>query len=238
MAWDDDELRESVAELFAGSVISPQADGLSIRQRSQYTSQYNRSPSKSEDEMREYKRLKKREYEERDRTAAPTEDTKEAIRRRAFERKIMRQRMPDLRSGVTHHFTIIAKCPKLKCISGKVGNVNCSRCDGTGVREVDGYITPNVYEDGRLGEIFIRIGKVGNEEAVYEQWAVAVSTALQFGVPVDDYFRKFLATRFEPSGRTKNPKIRFCTSVLDYVARYILMKHGSPEAAKLAEVQS
>lgn len=158
----------------------------------------------------------------------------EARENRKARRQVMRERMADLRTGVTHHFTIIARCNKLKCVAGKVGVENCSRCGGAGVREVDGYITCNTYDDGRLGEIFIRIGKAGNEEAIYEQWAISASMALQFGVPVDAYFRKFLATQFEPSGATKNTKIKRCTSVLDYVARYVLMNFGSKEAAEQA----
>lgn len=138
----------------------------------------------------------------------------------------MREKLTDLRIGITHHFTIIAKCPKLKCVAGRVGDGLCSRCDGSGVREVDGYLTCNTYDDGRLGEIFIRIGKCGNEEAIYEQWAIGASIALQFGVPVEAYFVKFLATQFEPAGATKNPKIARCTSVLDYVARYVLTHYA------------
>jgi hypothetical protein len=143
----------------------------------------------------------------------------------------MRERMEDLRAGITHHFTIIAKCPKLKCVAGMVRiessgeEKKCSRCGGTGTRDVDGYLTCNTYKDGRLGEIFIRLGRTGAEEAIYEHWAIAMSTALQFGVPVEPYFRKFIATQFEPAGATKNPNIPRCTSVLDYIARYVLSKY-------------
>jgi hypothetical protein len=159
-----------------------------------------------------------------------------ASERNRTRRQVMRERMADLRAGVTHHFTILARCNKLKCVAGKVegrdGPYPCSRCGGTGIREVDGYITCNTYEDGRLGEIFIRIGKSGNEEAIYEQWAISASMALQFGVPVEAYFRKFLATQFEPSGATRNKDIPRCTSVLDYVARYVLSKHAAVEKAE------
>lgn len=165
------------------------------------------------------------------------DENREATRERRSRRRGMRERMPDLRSGVTHHFTIIAKCNKLKCVAGRVGDHPCTRCGGTGVREIDGYLTCNTYADGRLGEIFIKIGKVGDEQAIYEQWAISASVALQFGVPVEAYFRKFLATQFEPAGATKNKSIPRCTSVLDYVARYVLLKFCSVEIATPSEVQ-
>lgn len=149
----------------------------------------------------------------------------------------MRERMADLREGVTHHFCIMAKCNKLKCIAGKVegrdGPYTCMRCGGSGIREIDGYLTCNTYEDGRLGEIFIRVGKSGAEEAIYEQWAISASMALQFGVPIEAYFRKFLATQFEPAGPTRNKDIPRCSSVLDYVAKYVLSKY----VVKAEEVQ-
>lgn len=124
----------------------------------------------------------------------------------------MRERMPAERKGLTHHFTLITKTP-----------------DENGVREIDGYLTCNVYPDsGQLGEIFIRIGKSGAEEAIYEQWAIGASIALQFGVPIEAYFKKFLGTRFEPAGATTNKEIPRCTSILDYVSRFILKTYCKP----------
>ena len=165
-----------------------------------------------------------------------------ASERSKLRRRGMRERLPELRAGVTHHFAILAKCNKLKCVAGKVegrdGLYDCPRCGGSGTREIDGYLTCNTYEDGRLGEIFIRLGKVGAEEAIYEQWAIAVSTALQFGVPVDAYFRKFVATQFEPSGATRNKEIARCTSVLDYIAKYVLLKYGEKAEQTQTEVST
>lgn len=128
----------------------------------------------------------------------------------------MREKLPDVRPGVTHHFTIIAAHP-----------------DG-GVQEIDGYIQTGIYDDGRLGEIFMRVGKTGTAEAavMYEQWAIAASMALQYGVPVDAFFGKFLGTNFEPSGATTNKTIPRVTSVLDYVSRWVLSRYGSDEVRK------
>ena len=137
-----------------------------------------------------------------------------------------REKAMDEREGVTHHFEILTKCPKLKCVAGKIGENNCSRCKGSGIREVDGYLTCNTDKDGQLREIFIRLGKTGAEEAIYEQWAIAASLALR-GMHVEKFFRKFVGTRFEPSGATTNEKIPRCTSILDYISRWILLRFAS-----------
>ncbi len=207
MPWDD--LEGEIEELFGDfHTFSPNADRLSIIKHKEPKPLKGKTP----EEMRAYKAAKMREYRERAIQVPPTEATKEILRRKALERKLMRERMPAERKGLTHHFTLITKTP-----------------DENGVREIDGYLTCNVYPDsGQLGEIFIRIGKSGAEEAIYEQWAIGASIALQFGVPVEAYFKKFLGTRFEPSGATSNKEIPRCTSILDYVSRFILKTYCKP----------
>jgi hypothetical protein len=124
-----------------------------------------------------------------------------------------RERLPEDRAGTTVHFTILAR---------EEGQ------DGTpSVREVKGYITSNTYPDGRLGEIFVRVGKAGSSEAWIDVWAIACSIALQRGATVDEVFGKFVGQRFEPSGSVKwlNGMTR-CTSVVDAVSRYLIGKFG------------
>lgn len=123
-----------------------------------------------------------------------------------------KQRLPEERRGVTHHFSILTK-----------------RTDPEGLDrlvEIDGYLQTGEYEDGRLGEIFLKVGKAGAESAWIDQWALLFSVALQYGAPVEELAKKFVGTNFEPYGATKNKDIPRCTSVLDYVARYLLAKYG------------
>lgn len=127
-----------------------------------------------------------------------------------------RERLPDDRSGPTHHFRITTK-------------------DDGKIVEVRGYITANTYPDGRLGEILVKFGKSGSQNPLLDQWAIAASFALQCGVSVDEFFRKFVGTRFEPAGHTGSDEIPRCTSVLDYVARWVLLRYGSAEARAQAE---
>jgi len=133
----------------------------------------------------------------------------------------MRERLPADRIGVTQKFSIFSKTP-----------------DGDGVEEIDVYLTTNVYPDdypnparrGQLGEVFIRMGKAGHTEAIYDEWAKSTSRALQHGVPVDDQFRQHIATCFPPCGATTNKEFPSCTSVLDLISRWVLSRYGSAEA--------
>jgi ribonucleoside-diphosphate reductase alpha chain len=125
-----------------------------------------------------------------------------------------RERLPDDRQGMTQKFTITARRPRRQ-----------GEPDGT--EEIDGYIKVNCYPDGRLGEIFLWIGKPGSTEAMYDQWAIAVSMALQHGATVDVLFGKHLGTRFEPSGAVQGVEgVRSCTSLLDLVARWVIGRYG------------
>lgn len=89
----------------------------------------------------------------------------------------------------------------------------------------DGYITYSAYEDGTLAEMFIRIAKQGSTlSGLLDAFAIGVSLALQYGVPLKVLARKFIHSRFEPAGFTENPDIRVATSILDYMFRYLALR--------------
>lgn len=142
-----------------------------------------------------------------------------------------REKLPDLRPGMTHHFTIIAKCHKLKCVAGRVDDTDkpCSNCNGNGLEEVDGYITTGLYPDGRVGEIFIRVGKTTHQFAMLDQWAIAFSIALQHGATLAEVCAKFRGARFWPDGPTSNDHIPRCSSLVDYAAQWLMQKYGAKE---------
>lgn len=83
------------------------------------------------------------------------------------------------------------------------------------------YIHTGEYEDGELGEIFIDMHKEGAAfRSLMNNFAIAISIGLQYGVPLDEFVDAFVFTRFEPSGRvTGNDSIRSATSILDYIFR-------------------
>ncbi len=90
----------------------------------------------------------------------------------------------------------------------------------------EGYLTAGSYPDDGLGEVFLKLGKQGSTLAgVMDAFSVAVSIALQYGVPLETYVRKFTNMRFEPAGMTDDPDIRIAQSVIDYIFRRLALDY-------------
>jgi ribonucleoside-diphosphate reductase alpha chain len=126
--------------------------------------------------------------------------------RELFARAV-REKMPVERASVTHKFSVGGH---------------------------EGYITVGMYEDGRPGEVFIKMAKEGSTlSGVMDGLALTISLGLQYGVPLKVFVDKLVNTRFEPSGITPNPNIRFVSSVLDYIARWMGGRFISSDYLKL-----
>jgi len=130
-----------------------------------------------------------------------------------FVRNAKRRKLPDERSSITHKFSVGGH---------------------------EGYLTVGKYEDGAPGEIFIKMAKEGSTlSGIMDAFALSVSIALQYGVPLRALVDKFCNSRFEPSGYTGNPEIRYAKSVVDYIGRWLggkfisadYLDHDSLEAA-------
>lgn len=103
-----------------------------------------------------------------------------------------RQKLPDTRRSITHKFVINASDGKYK-----------------------GYLTVGLYDDGRPGEIFVKIAKVGSVmNGLLTAWCRSTSFVLQFGVPVEKLVEMFTDMKFEPSDDK-------CTSIIDYIVRFL-----------------
>jgi ribonucleoside-diphosphate reductase alpha chain len=90
----------------------------------------------------------------------------------------------------------------------------------------EGYLTAGSYPDDGLGEIFIKLGKQGSTLAgVMDSFALAISIALQYGVPLETFVEKFTNLRFEPAGPTDDPDMRMATSIMDYVFRRLALDY-------------
>jgi len=136
----------------------------------------------------------------------PEAPVAEPVQRELFARA-QREKMPYERASVTHKFSV----------SGH-----------------EGYITVGMYEDGRPGEVFIKMAKEGSTlSGIMDGLALTISLGLQYGVPLKVFVDKLLNTRFEPSGITPNPNIRFVSSVLDYIARWLGGRFISADYLKL-----
>jgi ribonucleoside-diphosphate reductase alpha chain len=115
-----------------------------------------------------------------------------------------RRKLPDERPSITHKFDIAGH---------------------------EGYITVGLFDDGQPGEIFLTMAKEGSTISGFaDAFAQAISYALQYGVPLQVLVDKFSHARFEPSGMTKNPEVRFAKSIVDYIFRWMATKFLSPEA--------
>ena len=88
----------------------------------------------------------------------------------------------------------------------------------------EGYMTANAYDDGTLGEVFIKMSKQGSTLAgVMDAFSVSISIALQYGVPLETYVAKFTNMRFDPAGMTDDADIRIAASVMDYLFRRLAL---------------
>jgi ribonucleoside-diphosphate reductase alpha chain len=106
-----------------------------------------------------------------------------------------REVLPETRRSQTHKF----------CIGGH-----------------EGYLTIGLFDDGRPGEIFIKMSKEGSTlSGLIQGFCRAFSLCLQHGLALEDAVERFRGMRFEPLGPTTNPEIPECSSILDYVARYL-----------------
>jgi len=123
------------------------------------------------------------------------QETKEAEVEQPLAEPV-RKKMPRERESITHKFSIAGH---------------------------EGYITAGKYEDGSVGEIFLTdIGKEGSTmRGLMNAFATAISLGLQYGVPLEDFVRKFSYMRFEPEGITGNPEIPFAKSLPDYIMRWV-----------------
>ncbi len=101
-----------------------------------------------------------------------------------------------------------------------------SRTTSFTVGGAEGYMTAGSYPDNGLGEVFLKLGKQGSTLAgVMDAFSIAVSIALQYGVPLEQFVEKFTNMRFEPSGMTDDPDVRMASSVIDYIFRRLALDH-------------
>lgn len=124
--------------------------------------------------------------------------------------RAIREKLPPERTSITHKFSVGGH---------------------------EGYITASMYPDGRPAEVFLKFSTEGSELAGFaDGFATLMSLSLQYGLPLKEIVDKMIDTRFEPSGITSNPNIRFATSILDYIGRWLGGKFISSDYLKLPPV--
>ncbi len=99
------------------------------------------------------------------------------------------------------------------------------------VADCEGYVTVGEYEDGRPGELFIKVSKQGSTLAgIMDAFSISISLGLQHGVPLSTYVKKYAQMRFEPAGLTEDPELRISTSLVDYIFRRLAVDYMPYEA--------
>ncbi len=98
------------------------------------------------------------------------------------------------------------------------------------VADCKGFVTVGEYEDGRPGEVFVRVSKQGSTMAgIMDAFAISLSHGLQYGVPLRAFVDAFTGMRFEPAGMTDDPDLRIATSLIDYLFRRLAVEYLSLE---------
>jgi len=106
-----------------------------------------------------------------------------------------------------------------------------SRTTSFRIGDAEGYILAGEYPDDGIGEIFLKVSKQGSTlSGVMDALSISVSLGLQYGVPLEVYVSKFMNMRFEPSGMTDDPDVRFGTSMVDYVFRRLAIDYLDEDA--------
>jgi ribonucleoside-diphosphate reductase alpha chain len=101
-----------------------------------------------------------------------------------------------------------------------------SRTTSFTVGGAKGYMTAGSYPDDGLGEVFLKMGKQGSTLAgVMDAFSIAISVALQYGVPLETYVQKFTNLKFEPAGLTDDPDVRMAQSIMDYIFRRLALDY-------------
>jgi ribonucleoside-diphosphate reductase alpha chain len=118
--------------------------------------------------------------------------------------------------------TVIVQEP----VRQKLPRTRKSRTFSFRVADCHGYVTVGEYEDGRPGEVFMKVAKQGSTLAgIMDAFAISVSHGLQYGVPLEAFVDMFTNMRFEPAGMTDDPDIRFATSLIDYIFRRLAVEY-------------
>ena len=102
------------------------------------------------------------------------------------------------------------------------------------------YLHTGEYDDGKIGQIFIDTNKEGElVKAIMNNFAIAISLGLQYGVPLDEFVSAYVSTKFEPSGKVEgNDRILSATSILDYIFRELAISYlGREDLAHTPSIQ-
>ncbi|HWE54725.1 MAG TPA: vitamin B12-dependent ribonucleotide reductase [Acidimicrobiales bacterium] len=131
-------------------------------------------------------------------------------------------KVAELEKALERQTTVVVKQP----IRERLPRKRTSSTFAFRVADCVGYVTVGEYDDGRPGEVFMKVSKQGSTLAgIMDAFAIAVSLGLQHGVPLATYVRKYTNMRFEPAGMTDDPELRIAQSLVDYIFRRLAVDY-------------
>ncbi len=157
--------------------------------------------------------------------AAGAEPTTAASEAEAHAR-LLSQRIAELETALVHEQARTADPVVVGAVRERLPRRRKSNTFAFRVADCEGYVTVGEYEDGRPGEVFMKVSKQGSTLAgIMDAFSIAVSLGLQHGVPLATYVRKYTNMRFEPAGITDDPDLRIATSLVDYIFRRLAVDY-------------
>ncbi len=131
-------------------------------------------------------------------------------------------KVAELENALQHQTTVVVKQP----IRERLPRKRASTTFAFRVADCEGYVTVGEYEDGRPGEVFMKVSKQGSTlSGIMDAFSIAISLGLQHGVPLATYVKKYTNMRFEPAGMTDDPELRIAQSLVDYIFRRLAVDY-------------
>ena len=140
--------------------------------------------------------------------------------------RMLTARIADLETALVHEQSRAADTVVVGAVRERLPRRRTSTTFAFRVADCEGYVTVGEYEDGRPGEVFMKVSKQGSTLAgIMDAFSIAVSLGLQHGVPLATYVRKYTNMRFEPAGITDDADLRIATSLVDYIFRRLAVDY-------------
>jgi len=138
----------------------------------------------------------------------------------------LNQKIAGLEAALAHEQSRTAETVVVGAVRERLPRRRKSSTFAFRVADCEGYVTVGEYEDGRPGEVFMKVSKQGSTLAgIMDAFSISVSLGLQHGVPLATYVRKYTNMRFEPAGITDDADLRIATSLVDYIFRRLAVDY-------------
>jgi ribonucleoside-diphosphate reductase alpha chain len=142
--------------------------------------------------------------------------------------RVASERIAELEAALAHERVRAVEPVVVGAVRERLPRKRNSKTFSFRVADCEGYVTVGEYEDGRPGEVFIKVSKQGSTLAgIMDAFSIAISLGLQHGVPLATFVTKYANMKFEPAGITDDPELRIASSLLDYIFRRMALDYLS-----------